>query len=247
MLILSILTLVVAGLVKGAIGSGVPLIVVPILTILFDVQTAIVVLLLPNLLNNIWQAWHYKRHLLPARFLVMFALSGGIGVVVGTWALVRINETALSIAVAMTILCYLALRFLQREACLTRSLANKLVVPVGLCGGVLQGAVGMSGPVSVAFLNFMRLERREFIGSISTFFTAITVVQLPALMSLGIVTWQLALASVGAFIVISAAMPLGARLGQRLSREWFDRAVMLLLFIVAMKIIFEEILVAHAA
>ncbi|WP_302140368.1 sulfite exporter TauE/SafE family protein [Halomonas alkalicola] len=242
MLILSILTLAFAGIVKGAIGSGVPLIVIPILTMAYDIQTAIVVLLLPNLLNNAWQTWHYRRHLLPTRFLVYFALSGGIGVALGTWALVRIDEATLSIAVALTILCYLTLRLSKRKAYLKHSLAERLVFPVGLCGGVLQGAVGMSGPISVAFLNFMRLERRAFIGSISTFFTAITVVQLPALMSLGIVTWPLAMSSAGALLIISAAMPLGGRLGQRLSLEWFDKVVMLMLFAVAIKIIAEELL-----
>lgn len=229
-------------MVKGAIGSGVPLIVVPIFTVIYDIQTAIVVLLVPNLLNNIWQAWHYRQHILPVRFLTFFALSGGLGVVLGSLALVHINETYLSVAVSITILLYLLLRISKQQAYLKYDIANRLVIPVGLCGGVLQGAVGMSGPVSVAFLNFMRLERNTFVGSISTFFTAITVVQLPMLISLNIVTWPLIMASFAPFAVISLAMPYGGKIGQKMSRHWFDKVVMLLLLIVAMRIFIEKII-----
>lgn len=237
MLILAVLTLALAGLVKGAVGSGVPLIVVPIFTVLYNLQTAIAVLLVPNLLNNLWQVWRYRRHLLPVRFLVWFAAAGGLGVALGTWALVSVNDALLSVVVAVTILAYLGLRLLRRDARLGHVLARKLVLPVGLCGGVLQGAVGMSAPVSVAFLNFMRLERRVFIGSISTFFAAITVVQIPALLSVGVVTWPLTMASIAAFLIISLTMPLGGRLGERLSRDWFDKAIMGLLLIIALRIL----------
>ncbi|MDR5903702.1 sulfite exporter TauE/SafE family protein [Franzmannia qiaohouensis] len=242
LILLSILTLVLAGFVKGAIGSGVPLIVVPIFTVLYDIQTAIVVLLVPNLLSNMLQVWRYRRHLLPLRFLIWFAVAGGVGVLLGTWALVSINEKLLSITVAVTMLAYLGLRVLRRDAELGHALANKLVIPAGLCGGVLQGAVGMSAPVSVAFLNFMRLERRVFIGSISTFFAAITVVQLPALLSVGLVTWPLAMASVAAFLVIWLAMPLGGRLGQYLARDVIDKVIMALLFLIAMRILLDALI-----
>lgn len=239
MLTISIITLIFAGLVKGAIGSGVPLIVVPIFTVIYDIQTAIVVLLVPNLLNNIWQAWHYRQHMLPMRFLSFFALSGGLGVVFGSLGLVHINETYLSLAVSITILLYLLLRLSKQQAYLKYDVAKKLVIPVGLCGGVLQGAVGMSGPISVAFLNFMRLERSTFIGSISTFFTAITVVQLPMLISLNIVTWPLIMASFAAFAVISLAMPYGGKIGQKIPSHWFDKIVMLLLLVIAIRILLE--------
>ena len=160
----------------------------------------------------------------------------------GTWALVRIEEAILSVAVAITILLYLILRVSRRQARLGLGLASKLVVPTGLLGGFLQGAVGMSGPVSMTFLNFMRLMRKTFIGSISFFFTAVTIVQFPALMSMGVVTWKLAIASFFAFAVISLSMPMGGWLGKKLSREWFDTLVMLLLLVIALRILIEELI-----
>ncbi|MDR5861803.1 sulfite exporter TauE/SafE family protein [Halomonas campisalis] len=219
-MLIAILTLAVAGIIKGAIGAGVPVIVVPVLTMLYDVQIAIAVLLAPNLISNAWQVWHYRRHLLPADFLLAFSLSGGLGVAVGTWALVVIDKETLSVVVAGCILLYLAVRLLQGTRALPYAIARRLVLPLGGLGGVLQGAAGMSAPVSVSFLNAMQLDRRVYIGSISTFFTAITVVQIPAMLTAGLLTWPLAGASVVALGVIAAGMPLGARLGRQLSRHW---------------------------
>ena len=66
-MIITLLTFVIAGIIKGAIGSGVPVVVVPVLTMLYDVKLAIAVLVAPNLFSNALQVWQYRQHLLPLR------------------------------------------------------------------------------------------------------------------------------------------------------------------------------------
>lgn len=241
-MIVAFLTLMAAGIIKGAIGSGVPVIVIPVLTMLYDVKLAIAVLVAPNLFSNALQVWQYRHHLLPHRFLLWFGLSGGLGIVIGTWGLVVLSPTLLSLGVATAIVLYLAIKLANRSFTLPFPLAQRIVLPVGLVAGVLQGAAGMSAPASVTFLNAMRLERPVFIGSISVFFVAITLVQIPALLSAGILTWERSLYSLAALLVILAAMPLGARLGKRLPHRWFDRLIMCLLATIAVKIIVDALM-----
>lgn len=236
-MIIALLTFAIAGIIKGAIGSGVPVVVVPVLTMLYDVKLAIAVLVAPNLFSNALQVWQYRQHLLPLRFLLSFAVAGGAGIVLGTWGLVVLSPTLLSLGVAAAILLYLIIKLAKRTATLPFTVAKRIVLPVGLLAGVLQGAAGMSAPASVTFLNAMRLERPVFIGSISVFFVAITLVQIPALLSAGILTWERSLYSLAALLVILAAMPLGARLGKRLPHRWFDRLIMCLLATIAIKIV----------
>ncbi len=194
-MIIALLTFAIAGIIKGAIGSGVPVVVVPVLTMLYDVKLAIAVLVAPNLFSNALQVWQYRQHLLPLRFLLSFAVAGGAGIVLGTWGLVVLSPTLLSLGVAAAILLYLIIKLAKRTAALPFTVAKRIVLPVGLLAGVLQGAAGMSAPASVTFLNAMRLERPVFIGSISVFFVAITLVQIPALLSAGILTWERSLYS----------------------------------------------------
>nr|WP_295709110.1 sulfite exporter TauE/SafE family protein [uncultured Halomonas sp.] len=243
-MLIAFITLLAAGIVKGAIGSGVPVIVVPVLTMLYDVQLAIAVLVAPNLISNALQVWQYRRHLLPLRFLAAFSIAGGLGIVLGTWGLVVLSAEILSLAVASAIVLYLIIKVLKRRAALPFDVAKRLVVPVGLLAGILQGAAGMSAPASVTFLNAMQLERRVYIGSISVFFVAITCVQIPALLSAGILTAERFLFSVIALVTLVVAMPFGASLGKRLPHRWFDNLIMLLLAGIACKI-FIDTLMAH--
>ena len=237
-MIIALLTLIAAGIIKGAIGSGVPVIVVPVLTMLYDVKLAIAVLIAPNLFSNVLQVWQYRHHLLPLRFLAAFSLSGGLGIVLGTWGLVVLSPTLLSLGVAASIVLYLVIKIARRTLALPFATANRIVLPVGLLAGVLQGAA----PASVTFLNAMQLERRVFIGSISVFFVAITCVQIPALLSAEILTLERTLYSFIALFVILAAMPIGAQLGKRLPHRWFDNLIMLLLTGIAVKIIVDAAL-----
>ena len=241
-MIIALLTLVAAGIVKGAIGSGVPVLVVPVLTMLYDVKLAIAVLIAPNLFSNVLQVWQYRHHLLPLRFLAAFSLSGGLGIVLGTWGLVVLSPTLLSLGVATAIVLYLVVKLANRQVILPFTTAKRVVMPVGLLAGVLQGAAGMSAPASVTFLNAMQLERQVFIGSISVFFVAITCVQIPALLSTEILTLERAYYSFIALFIILAAMPIGARLGKRLPHRWFDNLIMLLLASIAVKIIVDAVL-----
>nr|WP_264477795.1 sulfite exporter TauE/SafE family protein [Halomonas malpeensis] len=229
----------IAGIVKGAIGSGVPVIVVPVFTMLYNVQTAIAVLLASNLFSNLIQVWQNRRHLLPLRFLAAFSLAGCAGILVGTWGLVALSHDLLSLGVAGAIVLYLVIKLLKRKMAMPMDVARRLVLPVGFVAGILQGAAGMSAPASITFLNAMRLERRVYIGSISVFFGAVTVVQAPALLVTNILTLELAAYSMAAFVVIALAMPLGAALGKRLPYVWFDNLIMLLLAGIAVKIITE--------
>lgn len=240
-MIVVLITLLVAGTVKGAIGSGIPVIVVPILTMLYDVRLAIAILVAPNLFSNLWQVWLYRHHLLPLRFLLGFSLAGGLGILVGTWGLVHLSQEVLSLGVAGAILLYLLAKLVHRDLELPYHRARQVVIPVGLAAGILQGAAGMSAPASVTFLNAMRLERRVFIGTISVFFTTISLVQAPALATAGILTLERGLFSLAALGVILAAMPLGAWLGARLPHLWFDRLIMLLLATIAARIVFQAL------
>lgn len=240
-MLIALITLLFAGVVKGAIGSGVPVIVVPVLTMLYDVKLAIAVLIAPNLFSNALQIWQYRSSLLPLRFLAAFSLAGGLGIVLGTWGLVVLSPDILSLGVACAIVMYLAIKIAKRNIALPFQTATRIVIPVGILAGVLQGAAGMSAPASVTFLNAMQLERRVYIGSISVFFVAITSVQIPALLSTGILTWERTLLSVLALLVILVTMPLGASLGKRLPHRWFDNLIMLLLAVIACRIFIDAL------
>jgi len=54
--------LALGGTLKGATGMGAPLTAIPVMTALFDVRLAVVVMLLPNLYTTLWQLWIFRAH-----------------------------------------------------------------------------------------------------------------------------------------------------------------------------------------
>lgn len=239
--VIAIVFLALGGMVKGATGAGAPVLAVPAMAMLYDVKLAVVIMMVPNLLTNIWQWWQYRDSLLETRFVVLFAAAGAIGTVIGTWLLATLPQEFLSLTLAAVVFVYVIFRFLRPEWVLSRAAALKLSAPVGVIAGALQGASGISAPVSLSFLNAMRLERPAFIATVSVFFLMMTVTQIPALMALGIMTPILLGVSALALIPILAMMPVGARLAERFSRDVFDRVMLVMLLLLAVKLAFDAV------
>lgn len=240
-LALAVLGLAIGGVLKGATGMGGPLIAVPVLAAVFDVPTAVAIYAVPNFFTNLWQAWAYRSERLPGAFGLVFAGAGLAGAALGTVMLVGLPPDALLMMIAVVVLGYVALRLLHPGWALDHGMARRLAVPAGLGAGVLQGSVGLSAPISVTFLNAMRLERGAFIVTISGFFVAMSLAQLPMLTAFGLMTGERLLYGFGAMAIILLCMPLGTALAKRISREVFDRVVLAILAIIALRLLWSGI------
>lgn len=224
------------GILKGAIGAGVPVIVIPIMTLVQDVRFAVAVFVIPALLSNVWQIWAFREELLSRAFLIRLAGSASLGAITGSVLLSVLPADVLTITLALTTVAYVAFRLLNPGWVLAMPLAHKLAVPAGLTAGVLQGAAGISAPVSLTFVNAMGLERKAFIANVSTLFSAMAVVQIPTLLSLGLLDANKAAVGAVACVALFGAMPVGAFIARYIARDTFDRLILALLVIIAIRL-----------
>lgn len=235
-LVAAVAALAFGGVLKGATGAGFPIIAVPVIALAYDVPTAVVVMLLPSLLANAWQAWRYRAHLPQTGFAWPFAAAGLVGAVLGTALLARVPGPMLMLAVAGLVTLYIAFRLLRPGWALSGPLARRLAIPAGLTAGTLQGATGISAPISLTFLNACQLPRPVFVATVSLFFVASTTSQAVALAAHGMLTLQGLALSAGALAVIFATMPLGEVLARRIPPRLFDRVILLLLAALALRL-----------
>ena len=233
------LAFLVCGILKGAIGAGAPLAAVPLLSLIYGVSFAVAVFVAPNLVSNLIQGWQFRKDQPPGVFVWVFAVAGGLGALAGTFFLVALPQEGLKIGVACVILLYLLFRFFKPTVKIDLGAALWLTPFAGFIGGILQGASGVSAPVSVTFLSLIRLSREQFIASISLFFLAMGVVQLPALMALGIMDVRTGILSCLAVLPLLVGMRVGELIITRLDRQWFDRSVMLVLALMAGLLLFN--------
>lgn len=231
----------VGGLLKGATGAGAPLLAVPLLSLYFDVRFAVIIFSIPNLVPNLWQAWTYRKTALPRPFLLRFAVAGMLGAGIGTWILATAPSEKLMLGVAAAVTLYIAFRLARPHWRLDYAHGLRLAAPVGTLAGMLQAASGLSAPISLTFLNSLGLDRATFVPTVSTFFVGLGLVQIPMLIAYGMLTPTLALWSASALVPLIATMPLGAMIGRRVSRAVFDRIILALLAVLAIKLVLDAI------
>jgi uncharacterized membrane protein YfcA len=224
------------GILKGATGFGAPMIAVPLLAAAVDVRFAVVVFSLPNLVPNLWQTWAYRKTILPRPFLLRFVGAGMVGSVVGTMILSVARTDILMLVVAGVVFLYIGLRIGRPHWRLAYEPARKWAWIPGLLAGISQTAAGLSAPISITYLNAMRLERLTFMPTISCFFAGLGVVQIPMLVGMGFLDGPKALLSAGALLPLVAGMPLGTWLGRRFSPKVFDRVILCVLTLLALRL-----------
>ena len=229
------------GILKGATGAGAPIIAVPVLALLYDVPTAVVIFAVPNLVPNVWQFWKHRNDKLPAPLSWRFALAGGLGMVPGTLMLAYLPGQVLMLMVAFAVVVYIGFRLARPGWVLSKSVGNWLSIPAGFVGGVLQGSSGLSAPVSITFLNAMKPERTQFIATIALYFAALGLIQMPQLVFYGLMDWTRFFQSCLALIPLMAFMPVGAFIARHISKEIFDRIILMLLSLIAARLIFQAV------
>lgn len=237
--IITMLAFMAGGILKGAIGAGAPVLVVPVMSIYFGVPYAVAAFTLPAIASNIWQGWHYRHSLEDAGFLWRLTLGAGIGAFLGTVLLANLPGELLSLVVGVLALCYVGFKLFKPGWSLPYETARRLAAPAGFTAGVLQGAAGISAPVSVTFMHAANLGRLRFIGSISIFFLGMSCVQLPSQIGLGVMDRQIFLFSLMGCVPLFLGMPIGAWLVKRFGVKLFDRLIMTLLVVISVTLIAE--------
>ncbi|MGJ8572235.1 MAG: TSUP family transporter [Hoeflea sp.] len=237
-----VVAMTLGGILKGATGAGIPIIAVPVIAAVYDVRIAVAVMVIPNLISNLWQIFKFRSSAADMGLCWQLAVFGAIGAGIGTVALAELPSTFLSLCMAAIIIAYILLRVVRPSVQLSMASARKSVAVVSVIGGILQGAVGVSAPAIVTFLNAMKLARPVFIVTVSVFFASMAAVQIPAQIYYGLLTPDIAALGLFAFIPLLGALPVGDWIGRRISPKVFDALILAFLAVLALRLIYAELL-----
>jgi uncharacterized membrane protein YfcA len=235
------LAIMFGGLLKGAVGMGAPLVAIPILAGIYGVKTAIAVMTVPLIVSNLWQMWSYRKAPEGRDALLRLLAGCAVGVVLGTFLLGIVPEAWLAVVLAALLFAYLALYLSRPDVTLTPTIARLTAVPVGLVTGVLQGAAGISTPVSVTFIHSQRLPREAHLFAVSAMFTILSATQILALTAVGVMTWRLIALSIAALVPIMAGVWLGQYLGSRVSKKTFERLTLAAIALIAVGLLAKAV------
>lgn len=212
--------------VKAVTGMGYPLIAVPLITLVLGIEDAVVVVAFPNLVANalIWFGARDGRA--EVRDLASLVGFGFAGAFIGTLALVNVPEEPLLVALAVTIAVFVVNFVRSPHVRITPGTSRRWSPVVGAIAGVMQGAVGVSGPVVATWMHGYRLPKQAFVFSVTAIFGVSGAVQLGLLVAAGEMTAERATVSALALLVVLSMIPVGSRLRFRLGGAAFERAVL---------------------
>src|SRR5712664_5024201 len=105
----TLLAVFVAGTVKGTAGLGFPTLATPLLSLVVDVKTAVVLLILPNIVMDGIQFARRGAPLATVRRFGGLLLSGGIGIVLGTRVLTLLSPRAATLILGLFVLIFVTL------------------------------------------------------------------------------------------------------------------------------------------
>jgi uncharacterized protein len=221
-----------AGLSKGVTGLGAPALALPILALVYPLQLVIAVLVLPTIASDVVMLARAWRHAAGLRRLVVFALCGLAGIVLGTSVLVRANPNLLKGLLGVVVLVFVATSWLGRMPSLTGRWERVAGPVTGLVAGGLQGSAGASGPLIAIYLFDLGLDRLAFLFSINALFLVLDTAQFTTLHQVGLVTGGTLVLALLAGVPLLLGVGGGLLLQRRIDDRVFRRVVLSVLGLV---------------
>ena len=223
---------VLAGLVKGVLGLGLPTISMGLLAVAMAPGQAAAMLVVPSLVTNVWQmlGGPYLRPLVR-RLAGMLA-----GACVGTWLgggwLTGPYARYGAIALGLSLIVYACLSLGSVRIDIPRKAEVWLGPVAGLLTGLITAATGVFVIPAIAYLQGIGLEKEELVQALGLSFTVSTVALSLNLIGAGVLNVSLASAAIVALAASLAGMWIGQvvrlRLDQATFRRWFFSGLLLL-------------------
>lgn len=204
----------VAGVVKGAAGMGLPPTAIALTTLALPISDALALMTVPTLATNVWQAFlggHFRSML--RRFWIM-GIAITIGIFISALSLRSLGSPT-SVGLLGVILVIFALSALvawrPRVAARHEWWANPLS---GLATGLIGGVTGMAAVPFLPYMQSLALTRDELIQALGILFVVFTAALTIALADAGAFTVTNGIGT----LVATAPTLLGMWLGQKLRR-----------------------------
>jgi uncharacterized membrane protein YfcA len=233
---------VLAGIVKGVTGMGLPTVAVGLLSLFMPPLEAASLMIVPSLLSNVWQLssgapvyplWQRFRPMLISIWLGTFACTGvfaAMGMSMGG------GGGALTLGAALVIYGLMGLLSVR---CVVPPGAESWLAPViGVLTGALSASSGVSTLPSVPYLQALGLKRDELVQAMGLAFTAATCALAIALATRGSLPPSVAGASLLAQFPAMLGMYIGQILRKRMDPILFRRCFFATLTALGVQLLF---------
>ena len=168
--VIIIMVFLFGGAVKGALGFGLPLITMAILTNIFSVPTSLVInaLVIPFAnITQIMQARKIRETIWFFRYL-LFGLV--VGAPIGAFLVGVVNEAILQLVLGLFVILFSFLSIFKFKIKMVQRYLHSFGLGTGLIAGIVGSLSTTNGPILVLYLMSQGVERTLLVSSLGVFF-----------------------------------------------------------------------------
>ena len=229
----------VGALVKSVTGIGLPPIAIPVLAIMVGPRDAVIIMTLSTIVTNAYLAWQYRDAVGQTKHLGKMTAAGIVGTPVGVYFLTSLDSTVVGLVLGITVVGYIALALFKPDLALSPETARRSALPVGLAGGALQGATGLSSVILASYIHALGIPPRAFVFTVSILFQVFAIAQAIGFAAAGVYTQDLIVASIVAAAAGTFIIALGTRFIPPVSPVVFHRLVLAVLGLSSIKLFYD--------
>jgi uncharacterized membrane protein YfcA len=239
LIVLLVVCLVAAGLIKGVIGVGIPIVAFPLLSMLVDIKTSVMLLSMPLVLSNIPQAIEGGL-IMDTLWSLTPVLVGMVpGVWIGVAILLNVDPIVAKIVAGTVVILVAALILIAPKL----HIKQRMIVPVGIgagfCGGLLGGIAALSGPLVFIFLLAKGLSGRAFTKEASMFLVISSLLLTSALTSSRQFDWRDVLVSTIATAPVVVGMLAGQKVRDAIPAAVFKKLVVIVVLLSGAQLVWK--------
>lgn len=212
-----------AGVVKGVVGLGLPTVAMALLALLMSPAQAAALLIVPSLATNVWQMCPVST--LPAVLRRIGGMQVGVcvGTLGGAWLLGAPAGAWATVSLGVALIAY-ALWGFSGASLRVSAQAEQVCGPlVGAVTGLITAATGVFAMPAVPYLQSLGLPREALIQAMGVSFTVSTLALAAGLMMNGSYNAASAGASFWMLLPAMVGMALGQGLRKTMSPQVFRR------------------------
>ena len=238
-------TFLLAGLVKGVVGLGLPTVALALLAVTLGHREAMALMLMPSLVTNVWQALDggHLRALLRRFWPLLLAVCAGVWL--GAGLLVRADPAWASMLFGLLLMVYGGLGGglgLNRLSAPAPGRREAWLSPlVGAVNGVITGLTGSFVVPGVLYLEALGLARDALVQAMGLLFTVSTLMLALALAERALLPAELGLLSALALAPTLVGMWAGRALRRGLSETRFRRVFFVSLLLLGLYLLLRPL------
>lgn len=221
-----------AGLVKGTIGLGLPTVAMGLLATRMPPAHALAIVIVPAIVTNIWQTFVGPYLLDIVRRLWPLMIGTAIGILSCSGLMTGPYAHYGTIVLGVLLVIYAIIGLSKVRFSVARRNEKWVGGIVGVITGVVSAATGVQVIPSMPFMQAIGMEKDELVQALGVFFTTATVALAFNLTDAGLLNTSIALpigvAMVAAFVGMYLGQILRSRMEPETFRRWFLIAMLLL-------------------